>query len=252
MHRNHKPKLVKTNNRYWNKNKTNISQHIGTEATKPTNHYFNATRRRSLAMPLEGCWASPIRQWYPQTGPHWRRSNGGWGSLLIKHLPVGRLSWSHYGIYFLRLVGIVYRIILLVETSWNVSCCRSHIMYIKGVWTVASSYSNKKHVQVIWHLSCDVLKWNGMIYGFLKLGLCITSHPCQSNHKATGWLEPSWNMPTSNYKLISNILPAPQVAKQVCRAWRPKTTKSSKELAPKRFAPCTEAQPAWTTIQAEV
>lgn len=33
----------------------------------------------------------------------------------------------------------------------------------------------------------------------------------------------------------------------VSAAWRPKTTKSSKLLAPRRFAPCTEAQPACLT-----
>ena len=31
----------------------------------------------------------------------------------------------------------------------------------------------------------------------------------------------------------------------VSAAWRPKTTRSSRELAPRRLAPCTEAQPAW-------
>ncbi len=256
MHTNHKPKLVKTNNRYWNKNKTNVSQHIGTEATKPTKSnqplfqcnqaaFFGNTTGGLLGFTnsavVSADWATlaEVQRWL---GEFLNKTPASWKAILVTlwNLLL-EIRWDHET-----------KNILLVETAWNVSCCRSHIMYIKGVWTVASSNPNKKHVQVIWHLSCYVLTWNGMIYVFLKWGF-VHHEPSMSEQPQSHWV--AWGqLKHVDFWLLTKYQHSsgPQVAKQAYRAWRPKTTKSSKELAPKRFAPCTEAQPAWTTIQAEV
>lgn len=168
------------------------------------------------------------------------------GGFLFIHLQVGSLSWSHCGIYFLKLAKVGDRIILLLGTFWHVS--GSEMFHVAGlIWCIerflkcriliSKEEARPSHVTFV--LRC-LKELNGKIHVFLTLGFV--------HHRV------AWTQLKHVYFQLINLQHSsdPQAAKQAYRAWRPKTTKSSKELAPKRFAPCTEAQPAWTIIQAEV